>query len=81
LELGTPGAGITCLVLPFAPTGGAVTLDAADAGFPTAFVSFDPVEIAKQGCSTPFPKGNANAVVTTFIGASNADEGFHAIFF
>jgi len=81
LELGNPAAGITCLVLPFAPRGGAVTLDAADAGFPTAFVSFDPAEIAKEGCSTPFPKGNANAVVTTFSGVSTAEEGFHAIFF
>ncbi len=81
LEIGKLGAGVFCLVLPFAPVGGAVTLDAADAGFPTAFLSFDPVEIAKAGCETVFSPGTANVLLTTFSGASNAEEGFHAIFF
>ena len=81
LEIGKLGAGVLCLVLPFAPTGVSVMLDAADSGFPTAFLSFDPVEIAKAGCATVFPAGNANVLLTMFSGASNAEEGFHAIFF
>jgi hypothetical protein len=69
------------LKLPFTPSGGSVTLDAADGGFPTAFFSLDPVEIAKLGCGSPFPTAKANVVITTFSGSSLAEEAFHAIFF
>ncbi len=81
LERGQPMAGVKCLILPFTPSGGSVTLDAADAGFPTGYVSFDPTEIAKQGCGGVFPSPKANAVITTYSGESLAEEGYHAIFF
>jgi hypothetical protein len=80
-EIGQPEAGVKCLKLPFAPSGGSVTLDAADGGFPTAFFSLDPVEIANLGCGSPFPTEKANVVITTFSGSSLAEEAFHAIFF
>jgi hypothetical protein len=83
LVRGQPEAGVKCFILPFAPSGGSVTLDAADPGFPVAFMSFDPTEIAALGCGTIFTKPTANAVVITFSDVKGilAEEGYHAIFF
>ncbi len=83
LSFGQAEAGVICLVLPFMPSGGSVTLDAADAGYPVGYVSFDPTEITKLGCGSVFSKPSANVVITTFAeaGAPLAEEGFHAIFF
>jgi hypothetical protein len=83
LERGQPEAGVKCFILPFAPSGGSVTLDASDPGFPVAFVAFNPKEIAALGCGTIFSKPTANAAIITFSDVKGilAEEGYSAIFF
>jgi hypothetical protein len=80
VEFGQAAKGIICLKLPFTPSGGSVTPDASDPGFPLAYLSVSPAEIANTGCGMDL--ASPNAVVTTFdeTGAP-AEEGFLAIFF
>jgi len=80
LEFGPATTGILCFHFPFTPSGGSATPDAADAGFPLAYVSVDPAEIAKVGCKVTL--ADPNAVVTTFDETGTlTDEGFTAIFY
>jgi hypothetical protein len=81
VEFGQAAAGIICLKLPFTPSGGAVTMDAADPGFPLGYMSLDSTEITKAGCAVVL--ASSNVVITTWNGdgGESAEEGFHAIFF
>jgi hypothetical protein len=61
----SPQAGVDCFdILDFTPHGAYVSIDSGAAGFPVAFSSTVPAEIAATGC----PAGT-NAVVTTYTGA------------
>jgi hypothetical protein len=80
LEFGQAAAGIICLRLPFTPSGGSVTLDAADPGFPVAFLSVDHSEITNLGCEITL--SSPNVVITTFDEeGKSVEEAFHAILF
>jgi len=78
---GQAAAGILCLKVPFTPSGGSVTLDAADPGYPVGYLTIDPVEITKLGCEVTLK--SPNVAITTFNEAAGklAEEGLHAIIF
>ena len=77
---GRPQDGVICVKVPFTPTGGAVTMDSAAAGFPVGFMSVDAAEVLAAGCD---PATGYNALVTTYAAAGGVltAEEFHAIFY